>query len=138
MTAAPKSLVPVVDYLEVDGDAVRLVARSCTSCGAIFIGRRNGCASCGSTDFEARTLAPTGTIRSFTIVFRAPPPAQPPYVAVVVDHDGGGTVKGNLIGVEPSPEAVPVGAAVRIVSRQLGTDAAGSIAVGFAYELISD
>lgn len=132
------TIVPIVNYLEVTNGRARLTGQECAACGAIFVGRRNGCARCGGSDFVERPRAATGTIRTFTIVSRAPPPAEPPYTAVVVDHDGGGTVKGLLIGVEPHPELVPVGASVRLVSRELGTDARGSMAVGFAYELIPD
>ena len=50
-------------------------------------------------------MADTGVVRTFTIVHRAAPGVPTPYVSVVVDLDGGGVVKANLLNVEPTPEA---------------------------------
>jgi uncharacterized OB-fold protein len=36
-------------------------------------------------------------------------------VSAIVDLDGGGTVKGNLIGVEPDPEKIKMGMPIEVV-----------------------
>ena len=54
----------------------------------------------------AGRLANEGTVRTFTIVHRAAPGVPTPYVSVVVDLDGGGVVKANLLNVEPDPANV--------------------------------
>jgi len=38
-----------------------------------------------------------------------------PYVSAIVDLEGGGTVKGNLIGIEPDPDAIRMGMPVDVV-----------------------
>ena len=96
--------VPYVSYLRL-GDDPHLVANSCSSCGALFFDRRNACASCGARDFGSRRLANSGVLRAFTIVHRASPGVQVPYVSGIVDLDGGGVVKANIVGVDPAPGA---------------------------------
>lgn len=128
--------LPIVNYLQIDGDLARLTGQECIGCGAIFIGRRNGCAQCAGSEFRDRVLSHTGAIRSFTIICRAPEGIPTPYIVVVVDHDGGGTVKANLLGVEADPAQVSVGAAVKVVAFAAGNDSRGNTAMGFGYELI--
>jgi uncharacterized OB-fold protein len=135
-SALMTKVVPLVNYLGLDGDQAHLVGQECVSCGAIFLGRRNGCARCAGRDLRERELPSTGKIRSFTIIHRAPFGIQTPYVAVVVDHDGGGTAKAGLVGVDPVPERVEVGAAVKLVTFPVGTDSLGTTAIGFGYELV--
>ncbi|HZT64319.1 MAG TPA: OB-fold domain-containing protein [Acidimicrobiales bacterium] len=124
--------VPIVDYLEL-GDEPRLVAKSCSSCGALYFDRRNACARCGGTDFDRRPLAGQGKVRTFTIVQRAAPGVKVPYVSAVVDLDGGGSVKSNLVDVEPAPEQVTLGMPVRLVTYSVGTDDQGTEAVAFGF-----
>ena len=96
MSEASGRRIPVVDYLVIEGDP-HLVAQACTSCGALFFDRRNACANCGQREFVPKALATTGTVRSFTIVHRAAPNVPVPYVSSVVELDGGGVVKGNIV-----------------------------------------
>jgi uncharacterized OB-fold protein len=124
--------IPFVDYL-VLGDDPHLVAHTCTACGAHFFDRRNACASCGADSFEDRPVSTTGEVRAFTIVAFAAPGVPVPFVASVIDCDGV-SVKGNLINVEPDPEHVSLGMKVRLATYSLGTDEAGTEAVGFGFE----
>jgi uncharacterized OB-fold protein len=124
--------LPYVGYLEL-GDDPHLVAQECRSCGALFLDRRNACASCGATEFTTRQLSGDGTVRAFTIVHRATPDVQVPYVSAIVDLDGGGVVKANLVGVEPVPDQVPLGMRVTLTTFAVGTDSDGVEAVGFGY-----
>src|SRR5215472_502968 len=111
--------LPYVGYLEL-GDAPHLIAQECQSCGALFLDRRNACASCGRPDFAPRQLSGDGTLRAFTIVHRATPDVQVPYVSAIVDLDGGGVVKANLVGVEPAPAEVQLGMRVRLTTFGVG------------------
>jgi uncharacterized OB-fold protein len=79
-------------------------------------------------------MADTGVVRTFTIVHRAAPGVPTPYVSVVVNLDGGGGVKANLLNVEPSPDHVHVGMKVRMTTYVVGVDDDGTEAVAFAYE----
>jgi uncharacterized OB-fold protein len=126
--------IPIVDYLVLDGDEPRLRAHECGSCGARYLDHRNGCAACGSLDPMATVaLAPTGTVRTFTIVHRASHNVPTPYVSVVVDLDGGGDVKATLRS-DPDPKLIPPGLRVRLVTFEAGTDDDGNVAVAFAFE----
>ena len=124
--------IPLVDYL-VLGDNPRLVANECTSCGARFFDRRNACAACEGTEFKKVEVATTGEVRAFTIVSFAAPGIPVPFVAAVVDCDGT-SVRANLINVDPDPEHVRDGMKVRLATYPMGTDAAGTEAIGFGFE----
>jgi uncharacterized OB-fold protein len=124
--------LPYVSYLEL-GPPARLVAQECQSCGALYLDRRNACAKCGRRNFGPRQLAGEGTLRAFTIVHRATPDVSVPYVSAIVDLDGGGVVKANLVGVEPDPAQVRPGMRVTLSTFIAGTDAEGTQAVGFGY-----
>ncbi|HEX5946979.1 MAG TPA: OB-fold domain-containing protein [Acidimicrobiales bacterium] len=126
--------IPLVDYL-VLGDDPHLVAHECTACGARFFDRRNACASCSGTDFVPARVATEGELRAFTIVSFAAPGVQVPFVAGVVDCDGT-SVRGNIVNVEPDPDHVHTGLAVRLTTVPVGTDEAGTEAVGFGFEPI--
>jgi uncharacterized OB-fold protein len=124
--------IPLVDYL-VLGDDPHLVAHECTSCGARFFDRRNACAACGGTGFGTVRVANEGEVRAFTIVSMAAPGIPVPFVASVVDCDGT-SVRTNLVNVEPDPDHVSLGMKVRLTTVPLGTDSAGTEAVGFGFE----
>jgi uncharacterized OB-fold protein len=127
--------IPVVNYLDLSGDAPVLVAQRCTNCGALYFGRRNACSRCFSIGpFDRQELARTGTVRAFTIVQRAAPGVQAPYVSAIVDLDGGGHVKANIVNVEPTPEKIQTGMAVRLTTFTLGSDDEGTEAVAFGFE----
>jgi uncharacterized protein len=124
--------IPFVDYL-VLGDDPHLVANACTACGARFFDRRNACASCGGTEFTKVDVPTEGEVRAFTIVSFAAPGVPVPFVASVVDC-GGTSVRANLVNVPPDPEHVQLGMKVRLTTVPVGTDSAGTEAIGFGFE----
>jgi uncharacterized OB-fold protein len=124
--------IPLVDYL-VLGEEPHLVAQECVGCGARYFERRNACAACGKQEFRSVRVADTGELRSFTIVSMAPPGVPTPFVAAIVDCDGT-SVRGNLINVTPSPADVSLGMKLRLATYVVGTDAAGTEAVGYGFE----
>jgi uncharacterized OB-fold protein len=123
--------VPIVDYLALDPEP-HLVAQECTSCGARFFDHRDACASCFGTGFRAVDIATTGEVASFTIVAYAPPGVEAPFVAAIVDCDGT-WVRANLRDVEPDPAKISLGMKVALTTYSLGTDTAGTEAVGFGF-----
>lgn len=124
--------IPLVDYL-VLGDQPHLVAHECTSCGARYFDRRNACAGCFGTEFRAADVPTEGVLRTFTIVTFAAPGIDVPYVAGVVDC-GGTSVRANVVNVEPTPEQVTLGMKLRLTTFPIGSDSAGTEAVGFGFE----
>jgi uncharacterized OB-fold protein len=125
--------IPIVDYL-VLGDAPHLMANECTNCGALYFDRRNACAHCGKTSFDKKSLGTSGVVRSFAIVHQASPGVPVPYVSTVVDLDGGGQVKANIVNVEPEPDKVSLGMKVQLTTFVAGTDDEGTDAVAFGFE----
>lgn len=129
----------MVDYLVLPeggaegGGAPHLRAKCCTACGALFFDRRNGCAKCGGTEFGAKDLSTDGTVRAFTIVHRAAPGVPVPYVSAVIDLDGGGSVKANVVEVDAAPDKVRLGMPVKLVTFPVGTDDEGTEAVAFGF-----
>jgi len=127
------SQIPIVDYLVLDDGAPHLVAHECTNCGAHFFDRRNACANCSGTEFRAVDVPTDGVLRTFTIVTFAAPGIPVPFVAGVVDC-GGTSVRANIVNVDADPEHVTLGMKVRLAMFSLGTDEAGTEAVGFGFE----
>ena len=123
--------IPLVDYL-VLGDEPHLVANECTACGAKFFDRRNACASCSGTEFRTIDVPTEGTLRTYTIVAFAAPGIPTPFVAGVVDC-GGTSVRANIVDIEPDAEHVQLGMKVKLKTFPIGTDTAGTEAIGFAF-----
>ena len=115
--AAAAGLLPVVPFLKIpeSGDAY-LEGHRCKACQAIFLGERDICSSCFARDqMEAIKLSNKGELYVYSIVHRSFPGIEVPYVSAIVNLDGGGTVKGNLINVEPDPEKIQFGMPIEVV-----------------------
>ena len=133
--------LPVVDYLKLpeNGDPF-LEGHKCSKCDAMFLGERKVCSSCFSRDsLEAVKLNNTGKLYSYSIVFRSFPGIDVPYISAIVDLDGGGTIKGNLIDVEPDPEKIKFDMPVEIIfDDALGRkDADGNSYISYFFKPIS-
>ncbi|MGQ0825482.1 MAG: Zn-ribbon domain-containing OB-fold protein [Actinomycetota bacterium] len=126
--------IPIVDYLALDDGAPHLVAWEAIDSGALYFDRRNADAKSGGIEFRRRKLASNGVVRSFTIVHRGVPGVPTPYVSALVDLEGGGSVKANLMKVAPDPEHVKLGMPVRLTTFVAGTDDDGTEAIAFAFE----
>jgi uncharacterized OB-fold protein len=126
--------IPMVSYLVLDEGAPHLVANTCTSCGALYFDRRNACASCGGRSFTTKALGTDGVVRSFTIIHRAAPGVPTPYVSALIDLDGGGSVKSNIVNTDPDPDHVSLGMPVRLTTFTAGTDDDGTEAIAFGFE----
>jgi len=124
--------IPFVDYL-VLGDPPHLEANECAKCGSRFFDRRNACASCSGTAFKKVVIAREGELRTFTIVAFAAPGIPVPFVSGVVDCQGT-SVRANIVNVPADPEHVKLGMKVRLATYSLGTDEAGTEAIGFGFE----
>lgn len=66
---------------------------------------------------EPMRLSDTGTLYTYAIVRRSFPGVEVPFVSAVVDLDSGGTIKGNLMEVEPHPDHIAFGMPVKVVFR---------------------
>lgn len=97
----------------------------CSSCQRAIFYPRIGCPGCGSRALEWIAASGRGTVHAFTIAHRGVPPAfkgSIPYVVAMVDLEEGARLMTNLVGVDPTPEAVRIGMPVEVVFEQV-TDA---------------
>ena len=111
--------LPVVDFLKIpeQGDPY-LEGHKCKKCSAVFLGERAVCAKCGERgSLEPTKLSNQGNLYVYSIVHRSFPGIDVPYVSAIVDLEGGGTVKGNLINVEADPEKIEFGMPVEVVFK---------------------
>lgn len=119
MSTARARPLPVVDHLVIpeDGDPY-LAGSKCRACGAVYLGSREVCSRCAERDrMETIRLADTGTLYSYAIVHRSFPGVEVPFVSAIVDLDGGGTIKGNLVDIEADPDRIAFGMPVKVVFR---------------------
>ncbi len=130
--ATASKRIPVVDYLVIEGEP-HLEANACVACGALYFDRRNACARCGKLEFTRKTLATTGSLRSYTIIHRAAPNVPVPYVSSVIELDGGGVVKANLVAAGTDPEKIELGMKVALTTFPCGHDEEGTEAVAFGF-----
>ena len=109
--------LPVVDYLKLpEGEEPYLEGHKCNKCASIFIGERHVCSNCFSRDSMGPIkLSNKGKLYSYSIVFRSFPGIDVPYISAIVDLEGGGTIKGNLIDCDPDPEKIKFDMPVEVV-----------------------
>ncbi len=110
---------PVVPFLKIpDEGSPYLEAIKCGSCGAIYLADRMACGKCATRGgFAPLRLSNKGSIYSYCIVQRSFPGVEVPYISAIVDLEGGGTIKGNLIGAEPDPAKISFGMPVDVVFK---------------------
>jgi uncharacterized OB-fold protein len=109
----------------------------CKRCDTTFLGPRAVCSKCGARDeMVHKRLSHHGTLYTFTIVHRSFPGVAVPYVSAVVDLEGGGSVKGNLINVPPDTEHIKFGMPVEVVFQDaLGRkDAEGNAYLSYFFQ----
>ena len=116
---AAQGPLPVVPYLKLpEGGDPYIEGQKCGECGSIFLGERSICSKCGTRDRLAATkLSNQGKLYVYSIVHRSFPGIEVPYISAIVDLEGGGTLKGNLIGVDPDPEKIQFGMPIEVVYK---------------------
>ena len=119
MSPETQSPLPVVDFLKIPADGEPyLEGCKCKACGAVYLGARDVCGKCGARkELAAVKLSDRGKLYVYSIVHRSFPGIEVPYVSAIVDLEGGGTIKGNLIGIKPDPAAIKMGMPVRVVFK---------------------
>jgi uncharacterized protein len=137
MADIPAGALPAVSWLKLpENGEPYLEGHKCGNCGAVFLGERSVCSKCSARDQMAPVKLPNrGTLYSYAIVHRSYPGVEVPFVSAVVDLEGGGSVKGNLINIDPTPEAIEMGMPVEIVFKDAGrTDGEGNKYVAFFFQ----
>ena len=130
--------LPAIDCIQSDGNGkFYLSASQCGTCNAIYINERSVCSKCFTiNNMEIIKLQNSGKLYSYSIVHRSFPGVEVPYISAIVDLEGGGTIKGNLIGVNPSPENITFDMTVNVVFKDaLGRkDKDGNSYVSYFFE----
>lgn len=114
MSEQPLSIVPFLKVPE--SGSPYLEAQKCASCGALTLKKRMACPSCGERDKTApHRLKDQGKLHAFSIIYRAFPGIEVPFISAIADLEGGGTIKTNMIGIEPDPDKIELGMNVDVV-----------------------
>jgi uncharacterized protein len=94
----------------------------CGACGRVVFYPRSFCPHCSSDDITWFRASGRGVVESFVINHMAAPGYEQdaPYVIALVMLEEGARLTANLLGVEPTPEAVRVGLPVEVVFEQRG------------------
>jgi len=113
--------LPLVDFLDYDKDGKPFMhGTKCTHCGATYLGPRRACSKCFARDgLVDHRVAEQGELHAFSIVHRSYPGIPVPFVSAIVDLEDGTALKGTLIDIDPTPEAVKPGLKVQVVYRVL-------------------
>ncbi len=114
--------LPAVDFLKMpEGGEPYLEGYKCKSCDAVFLGERAVCSKCGARDaLGAQKLSKKGKLYAYSIVHRSFPGVEVPYISAIVDLEGGGTVKGNLINIEPDPAKLKFDMPIEVIFKDAG------------------
>ncbi len=126
-----------VSFLKIPKDgAPYLAGAKCRACGEVYVGDRTVCGKCFARDkMDAVKLADRGKLYNFTVVHRNFPGVPVPFISAIVDLDGGGTLKGNLLGVEPDPAKIKFDMPVKVVIRDAGRkDKEGNSYLAYFFE----
>lgn len=129
--------LPVVPFLKIPkGAAPYLEGHKCSACGAMYLGERDTCSKCGAREgIKPVRLGETGKLYAYSIVHRSFPGIDVPYISAIVDLDGGGTLKGNLINAEPDPKKLPFDLPVRVIIKDAGRkDREGNSYLSYFFE----
>ena len=133
--------LPVVEYLKLPDDGEPyLEGHKCGDCDSIFLGEREVCSNCTARGkIKPVKLSNKGKLYSYSITFRSFPGIDVPYISAIVDLEGGGTIKGNLIDCEPDPEKIEFDMPVEVIfDDALGRkDAEGNSYISYFFKPIS-
>jgi uncharacterized protein len=116
MPTTAQALQPLASFIKVDSAGVPyLEGVRCTHCAEVLLEPRRACPKCAWIGtLEPVRLSQSGRLFSYTIVHRSFPGVETPFISAVVELDGGGFLKGNLIGVDPQPAALRFEMPVRV------------------------
>ena len=118
MSNKDDNVLVATNYIRQENGEYFLSGLKCKGCNSIFLEDRSSCGKCFARDcFVELKLANTGKLYSYSIVHRSFPGVDVPYVSAIVDLDGGGTVKGNLVDVDVDPQNITFDMKVKIIFK---------------------
>jgi uncharacterized OB-fold protein len=106
-----------------DGTAVgELRVQRCLACSRHYFYPRPYCPHCGSGDVEWVTTSGRATLYSYVINHRLAPGFEEdgPYAIAVVELEEGVRMMTNIVGIDVTPENLPLDLPLRVVFEQRG------------------
>jgi len=94
--------------------AGELRLQRCTTCDAHYFPPRPFCPTCLSDDVVWEAVSGRGTLHTYVINHRAAPGFEAPYAIAVVQLDEGPRMMSNIVGVDPTPEALVLDMALQV------------------------
>ncbi len=91
----------------------------CRDCAQVYFPPRPFCASCASRNVEVFASSGRATLYSYVINHRPAPGFEAPYAIAVVQLEEGPRMMTNLVGVEQTPEALPLDMALEVTFEPL-------------------
>ena len=98
----------------------------CSGCQEVLVGTHRACPNCyRQATLEPIRLATRGRLYAYTIVHRSFPGVETPVVSAIAALDGGGYLRGNLVGIDPDPERIEFDMRIAVrferIKREEGT-----------------
>ena len=110
--------LPITPFLKVpeSGDPY-LEGWKCDACSAISLKQRMACAKCGGRDtLKPHRLANKGKLHAFSIIYRAFPGIEVPFISAIADLEGGGTITTHMVGIDPEPDKITLGMDIEVTN----------------------
>ncbi|HZU75070.1 MAG TPA: Zn-ribbon domain-containing OB-fold protein [Acidimicrobiales bacterium] len=94
----------------------------CRACDQFYFPPRPFCPRCLSTDVEWKDVSGRATLHTYVINHRPAPgfEADAPYAIAVVQLDEGPRMMSNIVGVENTPENLPLDMALQVTFESRG------------------
>lgn len=96
----------------------------CADCSRFYYYPRMYCRYCMGSNIEWRQLSGRGKLHTYVINHRPPPGRDPeqPYVIAIVELDEGPRMMTNIVIENPTPDKLPIDAAVEVVWDDVNDD----------------
>lgn len=88
--------------------AGELRLQRCEDCTRVYFPPRPVCPACASLRVSVFAASGRGRLYSYVIHHRPAPGFRPPYAIALVELAEGPRMLSNLVGVDPTPEALPL------------------------------
>ncbi len=96
--------------------------QKCSSCAHTYFPPRPFCPQCGSRNVEVIKASGKGRLFSYIINHLPAPGMTPPFTVAVVELEEGPRMMCNILGCEPTPEALQLDMALEVTFERLTDD----------------